>query len=101
MIGQIFSLKRGGPTDHAFVLAALVLMMALAFYLIWLEYRDTRLLWLAALPVAAAFLIRALCLDYASGDYNSFLAHWVEFFRQNGGFFAISQDIGDYNVVYL
>lgn len=49
MIGQIFSLKRGGPTDHAFVLAALVLMMALAFYLIWLEYRDTRLLWLAAL----------------------------------------------------
>ena len=30
MIGQIFSLKRGGPTDHAFVLAALVLMMALA-----------------------------------------------------------------------
>lgn len=83
------------------MLASLILLMALALYLLWRECRDAKLLWIAALPVAAAFLIRALCLDYASGDYNSFLAHWVQFFRENGGFAAIAQDIGDYNVPYL
>ena len=101
MAGQVFSLERAGPGDHLFVLASLILLMALALYLLWRECRDAKLLWIAALPVAAAFLIRALCLDYASGDYNSFLAHWVQFFRENGGFAAIAQDIGDYNVPYL
>ena len=101
MAGHVFSLERGGPGDHLFVLASLILLMALALYLLWRECRDAKLLWIAALPVAAAFLIRALCLDYASGDYNSFLAHWVQFFRENGGFAAIAQDIGDYNVPYL
>ena len=96
-----FDLERGGPADHAFVLAALAALMALALFLLWREGRDARLLCLVSLPVAAAFLIRAYCLDFASGDYNSFLAHWAEFFRQNGGFAALSQDIGDYNVTYL
>lgn len=101
MAGQTFSLGRGEPGDHLFVLVSLILLMTLALYLLWREYRDIRLLWFAALPVAAAFLVRTFCLDYASGDYNSFLAHWVEFFRDNGGFGAVSQDIGDYNVTYL
>lgn len=98
---QVFGLARGTVGDHLFVFMSLLVLTGLALWCVWWEYRNWKLLWIIGFPVAAAFLIRAFCLDYASGDYNSFLCHWVEFFRQNGGFRAIAQNIGDYNVPYL
>jgi Gpi18-like mannosyltransferase len=61
--------------------------------------RDTLLVLL--LPVGAAMLARAMCMDYAGSDYNNFLSHWYRFFQENGGFQAVAKAVGDYNVPYL
>jgi Gpi18-like mannosyltransferase len=53
------------------------------------------------LPVAAALLLRLLLLDHQTLDYQDFLAQWVAFFRDNGGFAALKLPVGDYPVTYL
>ena len=85
------------------VIIGLALEAAFAFGLLW---------WAGALPgwkervccgvlVVCAFAVRAAGFDHASGDYNDFLAPWVEYFRTNGGFAALDRQIGNYNVPYL
>jgi Gpi18-like mannosyltransferase len=39
-------------------------------------------------------------LDFRSGDYNTFLIHWVEYFRTSGGFAGLRAGIGNYNIPY-
>ena len=39
----------------------------------------------AALLLAAAFVLRGLCLNYETSDYTQFLTVWVNFFRTHGG----------------
>lgn len=81
-----------------------ILLLALALLSILLLDRSEvgrDGLLLALLPVGAAFFLRAACLDYASYDYRDFLAQWAAFFRDNGGFAAIREQVGDYNVPYL
>lgn len=97
----MLGLQLGTTGERAALAVMMLLILGLAIGVLWREYRDVRLVCLAVLPVAAAFLTRALCFDYVSGDYENFLSQWTEFFRQNGGFRAIAQDIGDYNVPYL
>lgn len=53
------------------------------------------------LPLTGAMLLRCLLLDYESGDYQMFLEPWYETIRAGGGFAAISQPVGNYNVPYL
>lgn len=55
----------------------------------------------AALLTAAAFGLRFVCLTYETLDYTTFLAKWVQYFRENGGFSALSRSVGNYNVPYL
>ncbi len=77
--------------------------MFLAFLLLMLDGRlrtPKRLLAASALLVGA-FAIRMCFIDARSGDYNSFLQHWAEFFRINGGFAALKHSVGDYNLPYL
>ncbi len=62
--------------------------------------RGRDMLWLAA-GCAAAICARLVHVDFASGDYITFLSQWVEYFRANGGFKAIAGSVGDYNVTYL
>ena len=83
------------------VAAVLLALAALALLLLRLEGAGRKLLWILLLPVGAAMLLRAACLNYTSDDYTNFLAGWVEFFRNNGGFAGLSADLGDYNVPYL
>lgn len=83
------------------VAAALVILAALALVLLRLERMDRETLLVMLLPVAAAMLVRSLMLEFMSGDYKMFLVNWVKFFRLNGGFAGIAQDLGDYNVPYL
>ena len=54
-----------------------------------------------ALLSAAAFFARYLVLDYVTLDYKDFLSLWVDYFRRNGGFKALSQSVGNYNIPYL
>ena len=94
-------LERGSMPDRAGVAAVLLVLAGISVFLLYLEgfRRDTLLVML--LPVGAAFLIRALCLDYAGTDYTNFLSRWYLFFKENGGFSAIAHAVGDYNVPYL
>lgn len=60
-----------------------------------------RYLFVAVLLLALAFVLRGLYLDHRSGDYNTFLVKWVDYFRQNGGFRGFAESVGNYNVPYL
>ena len=52
------------------------------------------------LPIGLALFLRAVFLSHATLDYQNFLSHWVEHFRQ-GGFAALKDPVGNYNVPYL
>ena len=56
---------------------------------------------IAAVAIIAAFALRALCMNYETLDYQNFLTKWVSYFAENGGFRALSKNIGNYNVPYL
>lgn len=94
-------LERGGRADHVTLAAALLILAELALLLLRREGCGLDALLVMLLPVGAAMLVRALCLDYAGSDYNNFLSHWYAFFQENGGFQAIAKAVGDYNVPYL
>lgn len=94
-------LYRGEWTARAGVAAAVLVLAALALFLLRLEGFGRETLLVMLFPIGAAMLARVLCLDYASGDYNSFLVSWYQYFQENGGFAAIAHDVGDYNVPYL
>lgn len=48
-----------------------------------------------------AVLIRLFLLPHVTLDYQDFLSKWVEHFRQHGGFAALRDPVGNYNVTYL
>lgn len=75
----------------------------MSLVLLWREgliYDERRLL-ITIFCIAAAFIVRALLLEYRSGDYNSCLTVWVDNFRTNGGFTALKNSVGNYNYPYL
>lgn len=84
-----------------FVAASLLTLAALAAALVWLETRSLSCVMVLLLPIGAAMLIRVPCLDHLTGDYHGFLSKWYEYFKTNGGFSAIAESVGDYNVPYL
>ena len=94
-------LRLAGGEDCFFLIVALLALAALGLALVWRETRRADWVLAAILPIGAAMLVRALCLDYASGDYNTFLCHWYDYFKTNGGIEAIAGSVGDYNVPYL
>ena len=97
----IFAPVQGTLGQRMMVAAALVALAALALLLLRAEGMDSRTLLVMLLPVAAAMLVRSLMLEFMSGDYRIFLSRWVDFFRLNGGFAGIAEDLGNYNVPYL
>lgn len=49
--------------------------------------------------MAVMLLARVSMLDFVTADYDSFLAGWVQTFRE-GGFHMLAEDVGDYNLLY-
>lgn len=45
--------------------------------------------------------LRMWCLPHVTLDYTNFLSSWIQFFRDNGGVFALKYSVGNYNVPYL
>ncbi len=91
----------GGPAGAALAVGLVLLALVLALLLLRREGCPGRA-WRTLLPALVLALgLRLLCLDYRSHDYDTFLAQWVEFFRTNGGFAALREPVGDYNVPYL
>lgn len=76
---------------------------ALAFWLLRREglLKSNHALLVSALLLILSFGARAAVLDYETLDYKNFLSHWVEFFRENGGFLALKRQVGNYNIPYL
>ena len=81
-------------------LLCLALMALLLLYFDGLLKKPVQVLTCAGL-VAAAFVLRALFFSYETLDYQDFLARWVQYFRDNGGFAALKDSVGNYNVPYL
>ena len=81
----------------------LLILGALGFLILWGEgllKRKTSLFASAAL-LLAAMLLRGLCMDHETLDYQNFLTVWVTYFRDHGGFAALRNSIGNYNLPYL
>ncbi len=62
---------------------------------------DKNRLVASLLLAMAAFALRIANLDARSGDYNSFLESWVQFYRDGGGFAALGTPVGNYNFPYM
>ena len=79
------------------------IIASLSLAILWREglLRSTRNLMAASFFLAFAIIIRIFSLDHETLDYVNFLSRWVEYFRQNGGFAALSGEVGNYNVPYL
>ncbi|MCR4606931.1 MAG: conjugal transfer protein TraL [Oscillospiraceae bacterium] len=74
-----------------------------AFFLLYLtdSISKTVHLLLAVPLICAAFLVRYYLLPYETADYQDFLSRWVKWFADNGGFSAMKDQIGNYNIPYL
>ena len=84
----------------------ILILTAEALFALWLLYKagilkDRRYVFAAVLLTALAFAARWAVLDYETLDYKDFLSQWVQYFRDNGGFAALSRQIGNYNIPYL
>ena len=94
-------LDQGTAADGVCVAGVLALLSLVALALLRLEGYGWDALGIMLLPVGAAMLARAVCLDYVSLDYTQFLSEWYSYFKANGGFAAIAGSVGDYNMPYL
>lgn len=85
------------------VVIILVVLSTLSLNLFLHTVKEKKLPFLicAGLLTILSFYLRFLVLDYVTPDYRDFLAHWVDYFRTNGGFSALKYQIGNYNIPYL
>ncbi len=86
---------------HAYF--GLLILGVLAFVLLWADgvLKTKAALFTAAGLILAAMVLRGLCMDYETLDYQNFLTRWVQTIRSQGGFAALKNNIGNYNVPYL
>ncbi len=79
------------------------LILIISLLIPWHEglLKKNKYLYITVIALGLAFALRASFMDYRSGDYNTFLANWVEYFRVSGGFKGFSESVGNYNVPYL
>ena len=81
----------------------LLIIYAAALFCLWRQnmFRTRACFSICVLLLFLALLIRGLCLNYETLDYQDFLTRWVAYFRDNGGWKALSQNVGNYNIPYL
>ncbi len=83
--------------------AGLVLVFAIAFLLLSKAelLNSTRNIVVSTALLIAALMFRLNSFDHQTFDYRDFLQPWIQFFADNGGFYALRYSIGNYNVPYL
>ena len=81
----------------------LLLIGVLAFVILWAEgaLKSKAALFTAAGLILAAMVLRGLCMEHETLDYQNFLTKWVQRLREQGGFAGLRYQIGNYNVPYL
>ena len=100
-LARVMGLQYAAPPGRWLIFVLVLMLAALALALPALEGCGWQLCLLCLLPVGAALFYRVLCLDYCSYDYYDFLGPWVDYFRSHGGFTALKDNVGNYNVPYL
>lgn len=98
---QAAALDLGSAAARLAVGAVLCLLAVLALFMLNLSRESADRLSVLFFPIALALFIRIFLMDHQTLDYLDFLAHWAAFFRENGGFAALGEPIGNYNVPYL
>lgn len=101
ILAAALQLDQGSMGQRLWVGLFLVLMAGLGMVLLYQEQVKLRTILVLAFPVALAMLVRCLLLDHQSDDYLTFLSQWYDVIQSGGGFSAISQPVGNYNVPYL
>lgn len=88
--------------DIRAILIYCVIILA-ALLIPWSEglLKKNKHLLIAVIALGLAFALRALYFEFRSGDYNTFLVNWVEYYRSGGGFAALKDSLGNYNLPYL
>lgn len=71
-----------------------------AFFLVSAKL-EAKYFYICLAVLVLALAVRFPMLSHQTYDYQDFLSPWVQFFRENGGFRALRQPLGDYNVPYL
>jgi len=86
-----------------FMIISMLFVFALGITLLWREglLKNTVHFIFAALFMACAVILRACLFDFESNDYLMFLQPWTDYFRANGGFRAVGESVGNYNLPYL
>lgn len=79
---------------------AIIGIAAIAVLYLEKVFKSTLSLIVGAALIFASLAIRIPMADHISGDYVSFLSIWVQYFRDGGGFEALKEGIGNYNVPY-
>ena len=85
----------------ALVVLLFALWLALGVCLLWHSGLPRNLFWVCCGALLAALVARFIGMDHITSDYTDFLSRWAAFFRENGGFLALKEPVGDYNVPYL
>ena len=96
-----FGLEAGGLTGQACVAVFTLVLACLSVMILRFERVSWRVLVLVLPMIGVTLLLRVINLDQLSVDYIYHLMKWYHFFKDNGGFFAISSVNSDYNVPYL
>lgn len=86
-----------------FVYTALAAIYLLALLLLWHEhfYENKRKMIAPAVLLLLIIAARMFMFGHETGDYLDFLSPWVQYFRDNGGFKALGESVGNYNPPYL
>ena len=87
----------------AYVLLLLILEAALGLLLLHRAglLKTPGAMLVAVLLLALAFTLRGMLFDFETLDYKNFLSRWAAYFREYGGFRALSEQVGNYNIPYL
>ena len=87
----------------AFTALSCMILAVCGIVVLWKEnlLSRTRDLWIVSGLCVFAVCVRLACINHVTPDYIKFLFRWMKYFRQNGGFSALSGNIGNYNVPYL
>ncbi len=94
-------LQPGTQPSRMIIGLLMILPLLLAVFLLQKENCPRSNILILCLPVAIGLFLRLFFLDHQTHDYQTFLAQWAAFFRNNGGFAALKEPVGNYNVPYL
>ena len=105
LVGHALTQYTRGDENDYFLALVLFLMLTTTLMTVLLLRTDpvqAAPFLLMGLVLLLAVYLRAVCLDRATNDYESFLSKWLLEMREKGGFAALGEmTSSDYNVPYL